>query len=103
MENELTEKYGEMDKKLPIINELLQLGRQFPDRWQAFVSNNPAAAMSGSEAAMNRPIGELEGILAGFKGFLDANPPDSVNDTSEQQSIMVAPNNPTLYDLGEQE
>ena len=76
---------GKMNRKLPVIEEILALKRQYPARWQEFVSLNLGANSPTKEAMMNRPIGELQGILSGFQGYLQKDPPDSINDTSSQE------------------
>ena len=95
---------GKMNRKLPVIEEILDLKRQYPARWQEFISLNPAAVSPTKEAMMNRPIGELQGILSGFKGYLDKTPPDSINDTSSiEEPVMETHLDPNLVNIQQSE
>ena len=95
---------GKMNRKLPVIEEILAIKRQYPARWQEFISLNPGAVSPTKEAMMNRPIGELQGILSGFKGYLDKTPPDGINDTSSiEERAMETHLDPNLANIQQPE
>ena len=84
VENQLKEELGNLSENAKIVQEILTLKRQFPTRWAEFIQANPGADIPASQDALNRPKQDLLGILSGFKGYLQKNPPEeSVQETNQ--------------------